>query len=397
MAGLQIANRRERRLVFTADRALALTAAIAAPFRRRRRPAGPGRILLLRLERIGDLVMALPAIADVRALAPSAEIDFVVGSWNSALAQAIDGVTRVECLDASWLSRGTSGVGLLPMLRQARGWRDRRYDLAINFEPDIRSNLLIAASGASWSAGYRSGGGGPVLDQALEYDPRAHTSDNARRLVDEVMGSGAAGRRPEPGRLNLPEPAVRAAKDRLSSAGPGPLIAIHTSGGRAIKQWEPSRFAELARRLATEDGATIVLTGDRGDRPLVDTVRGLLAQRQVVDVTGDLDLLQLAALLERVGLLITGDTGPMHLAQAVGTPVVAIFGPSDPVRYAPRGTFDRVVRVDLPCSPCNRIRQPPERCVGHTPDCLSAVSVEQVLHAARSVLGSTVRRVRARV
>ena len=78
----------------------------------------------------------------------------------------------------------------------------------------------------------------------------------------------------------------------------------------------------------------------------------------------------------------------MHLAAAVGTPVVAVFGPSDPVRYAPSGPSDRVVRVDLPCSPCNRIRLPPSRCVGHTPDCLVGVSVDRVLEAALSVLSA---------
>jgi heptosyltransferase I len=95
--------------------------------------------------------------------------------------------------------------------------------------------------------------------------------------------------------------------------------------------------------------------------------------------------------------LISGDTGPMHLASAVGTPVVAIFGPSDPARYAARGPDDRVVRVDLPCSPCNRIRQPPERCAGHTPDCLTSVSVEHVVQAAASVLAGIERRARVRV
>jgi ADP-heptose:LPS heptosyltransferase len=77
----------------------------------------------------------------------------------------------------------------------------------------------------------------------------------------------------------------------------------------------------------------------------------------------------------------------MHLAHAVGTPIVAVFGPSDPARYAPRGIRDRVVRIDLPCSPCNRIRLPPARCVGHTPDCLSRVGAASVLAAIDEVLG----------
>jgi ADP-heptose:LPS heptosyltransferase len=113
-----------------------------------------------------------------------------------------------------------------------------------------------------------------------------------------------------------------------------------------------------------------------------------LGSRRVVDAAGGDDLLRSAALLAQLDLLVTGDTGPMHLAAAVGTPVVAVFGPSDPARYAPSGPHDRVVRVDLPCSPCNRIRQPPARCVGHTPDCLAGVTVDAVYDAAAGALAA---------
>jgi ADP-heptose:LPS heptosyltransferase len=166
---------------------------------------------------------------------------------------------------------------------------------------------------------------------------------------------------------------------------------MHVSGGRAIKQWPVERFAEVARRLVEYSGATIVLSGAAADRPMVETVKSALPGSHVVDVAGHIDLLTLAGLTERLDLLVTGDTGPMHLAAAVGTPVVAVFGPSDPARYAPRGPLDRVVRADLPCSPCNRIRLPPARCVGHTPDCLELVTVNDVFSTAVSVLERSVR------
>lgn len=383
---LHIHDPRERALVTVADRALDGLAAVSRPLRRRRRPAAPLRILLLRLERIGDLLMALPAIADVRANAPEAEIDLVVGRWNADLASAIPGVSRVEALDAQWLDRDGEGMGLAALLRAARRWRAARYDLAINFEPDIRSNLLLAVAGSAWTAGYRSGGGGGLLDVALDYDVRTHTADNARRLIAAVFGRGvpeAAG-----SRLVIPEQARTEAR-RLLSGSARPLVGVHTSGGRAIKQWDPQRFAEVASRLITGAGATIVLTGSPDDRPLVDAVKRQLPAASVVDTAGDADLLTVAAILEQLDLLITGDTGPMHVAAAVGTPIVAVFGPSEPARYAPRGMYDRVVRIDLPCSPCNRIRLPPERCVGHTPDCLAFVSVDRVLAAALSVLAES--------
>ena len=383
MSRLQIQNPRERALVGAADRLLAAVDIVRSPFQRRHAPAAPARILLLRLERIGDLLMALPAIADVRALAPSAQIHLAVGSWNRTLAGAIASVDHVHVVDARWLAREQKGASLPKVLAAARGWRRERYDLAINFEPDIRSNLMLAVAGAAWTAGYASAGAGSLLDVALDYDVRAHTTDNARRLVGAVFG-----RVPEGSThvgLVIGDAAARDAASRLGAAASRPLVGVHVSGGRAIKQWDPARFTEVAARLSDERGAAIVLTGAAAERSMVDQVRGALGARTVVDVAGDIDLVSLAAVLQRLDLLVTGDTGPMHLAAAVGTPVVAVFGPSDPVRYAPRGALDRVVRVDLPCSPCNRIRQPPARCVGHIPDCLTLVSTSQVLHAAFEV------------
>ena len=129
-----------------------------------------------------------------------------------------------------------------------------------------------------------------------------------------------------------------------------------------------------------------MLTGRAGAiAPLDRRVRARAAPLPGDRRLGRLDLLTLAAVLERLDLLVTGDTGPMHLAAAVGTPVVAVFGPSDPARYAPRGPRDRVVRIDLPCSPCNRIRRPPARCVGHTPDCLAGITADAVFDAAIDV------------
>jgi len=106
----------------------------------------------------------------------------------------------------------------------------------------------------------------------------------------------------------------------------------------------------------------------------------------VLNLAGATSLRELAALLKACEVVLTNDTGPMHLANAVGTPIVAVFGPSDPRRYAPRGVRDTVVRIDLPCSPCNRIRLPPVRCVGHTPDCLAGVEVARVLAAIDETL-----------
>jgi ADP-heptose:LPS heptosyltransferase len=326
--------------------------------------------------------MSLEGIEDVVRAAAGAEIDLVVGSWNVGLARAIPGIARVEALDAAWLARESGGLGMRGLLGRARSWRDRHFDLAINFEPDIRSNLLLAASGATTTAGFSSGGGGSLLDISLPYDPRTHTSDNSRQLAAAIFGVSP---RTASAHLALPPEARQRAASALAGAR-RPLVGVHASGGRAIKQWDPGRFGEVAGRLARDRRATIVLTGSTADRPLVDAVRRVVPADSVIDVAGELDVLSLAALLEQLDVFLTGDTGPMHIAAAVGTPVVAVFGPSDPARYAPADPIHRVVRIDLPCAPCNRIRLPPDRCTGHTPDCLQGVDTDTVYRAAAAAL-----------
>jgi ADP-heptose:LPS heptosyltransferase len=398
---LTIYDRRERALVAIAD---ALLRPVSLRRLVRRRPvASPKRILCFRLERIGDLLMTMPALGELRALAPEATIDLVVGSWNRSIAGAMPGINGVEVVDAAWLVRPSTGpghresggarenTGLSPLALAARvaRWRARHYDLAINFEPDIRTNIALAVSGAGRTAGFRSGGGGSLLDLAIDYDPRAHTADNALTLVRATLGA-ATGARTE-SLLQIPEAARAEAGRLLAPLGAGPKIGIHVSGGREIKQWPEVRFREVAEHLVRDRSAGIVLTGAPADRAQVDVVRAALPPTRVVDLSDGADLLTVAAVIQQLDLFVTGDTGPMHLAHAVGTPIVAVFGPSDPRRYAPRGVRDTVVRIDLPCSPCNRIRLPPARCTGHTPDCLAGIETAQVLTAIDEALRSVPR------
>jgi ADP-heptose:LPS heptosyltransferase len=392
-AHLQIRDPWERRLVAAADLALSLAMAPRRLMRARVSTEPPRHVLLLRLERIGDLLMALPAIAAVRRLAPAAAIDLVVGSWNASLAAMVPGVSRVLTADAPWLAREGTADSAFVLARHAGGWRPGGYDLAINFEGDIRSHALMALAGARRRAGFDFGGGGPLLTHRVRFDERRHVSANLVRLAAEVFSADAdalereymsegSGGRPV---LAINE-TLRTRVTRLVENYPAPLVGVHVSGGREIKQWPPERFAEVASRLIHDTGGTIVLTGSSADRAQVRSVAERLPAGHVVDAAGTLDLPHLSALLERLTILVTGDTGPMHLAEAVGTPVVAIFGPSDPERYGPRLASSRTVRIDLPCSPCNRIRRPPVRCVGHTPDCLIGVEEEAVARAATEVL-----------
>lgn len=417
---LQIPYRQERCLVGMADAGLRALALVASPLQRERAAQGPPkRILLLRLERVGDLLMVLDAIARVRSLAGQARIDLVVGSWNVPLAQLIPAIDSVESLDVPWMAREGRGLSWFALLQRARAWRAKNYDLAINFEPDIRSNLLMAFSGAPRRVGFVSGGGGAVLSDAIAPDPAAHIADNARTLVARAFeqvafeqvaleqvaqgfspasrpvaqgfspASHLAGLKPcATELLRIPEHARHRAAELIGRLSPGGVaIGIQPAAGRQIKEWHPARFAEVGADLARTRGAKIVLIGSTGDRRALDAVRAAWPEDvALVELPRETDLVVLAAVLERLALFVTGDTGPMHLAAAVGTPVLAIFGPSLPTRYAPLSPKSRIVRIDIPCSPCNLMRQPPQRCVGHVPDCLAGIESAQVLRTANEML-----------
>jgi ADP-heptose:LPS heptosyltransferase len=177
----------------------------------------------------------------------------------------------------------------------------------------------------------------------------------------------------------------------LGLASRRPLVAVHPGGGRAVKQWDLGRWAEVAQRLQREFQATILLTGSEADAPMAQALSRALPFRPV-DLTGRLNLRETLALVAELDLFLSPDTGTMHGACAVGTPSVSVFGPSDPVRYFSGGSGETggrhvVVRSELWCAPCNLIRKPPAECdTGAPPECLSRVAVEDVHREAARLL-----------
>ena len=267
----------------------------------------------------------------------------------------------------------------------------------MNFEPDIRSNFLAWLTGAPRRVGYWTGGGGAFLTDALAYD-----ADDARRRKTRACSSRrAAGRdaarsipRADHARARAAGRRHDRARRRGSARRARPLVGVHVSGGRESKQWHLDRFASVARELAGARGATIVLTGSDGGSPDGRRRRAISPACASSTRRGALDLPTLAALLARLDLLVTGDTGPMHLAAAMGTPVVALFGPSHPERYGPLASLAAHPPRRPAVQSVRTVRLPPERCRGHVPDCMDGITVDascaaaiELLDAARPAAG----------
>ena len=381
----------ERALVAVADAPGRLVHALWPPLVPSVDEAPIREILVLRLDRIGDVVMSLPALADLRAAFPAARIRLAVGRWSEPVARSAP-VDEVLVWSASWMGRAHEGArSLRRLLGRARALRAGGIDLGIDLQGDVRASLLLRTAGARIRVGYANTGGGYLLTHVVPLDETVSFVEQNRRAVATVTG-GIAGVPADP--LSTAE--RRRAREILTASGvppdARPLVGLHPSGGRPVKQWPLARWAELVRRLQ-EGGATVVITGSTADRPLVHTIARAVP-RPVVDITGQLDLRQTLAVLSALDLFLSPDTGPMHMAIAVGTPTVSVFGPSDAVRYfsggtGAAGTRHEVVRAELWCAPCNLIRKPPAECrEGEAPECLRLVGVDEVHAAALRALAA---------
>jgi ADP-heptose:LPS heptosyltransferase len=357
-------------------------------------PAAVREVLVLRLDRIGDVIMSLPALHDLRASLPQARIRLAVGRWSEEVARRAP-VDEVLVWSAPWVGRAQEGAtGAIDLAARARGLRTAGLDLGVDLQGDVRASALLFLSGARRRGGYANTGGAYLLTHEVPLDETVSFVEQNRRAVEVAL----------PGRERLREtprpitPADLEVAARVLSeaglAGRRPRVAIHPSGGRTIKQWPLARWREVAARLQRGFGAAIVFTGSAADRALAAEVAEGLPD-PAHDLTGRLGVTETMAVISALDLFLSPDTGPMHMACAVDTPSVSVFGPSDPKRYfsggsgAP-GTTHVVVRAELWCSPCNLIRKPPTECRGaEGPECLRLVTVDAVYDAAASLLAGS--------
>ena len=340
-------------------------------------PPAAERVLVIRLGALGDVVRTRYAFAGVRALYPRAHIEWLVEDRAAAGLVGLPGLDgRVEVPRRKLRARHPL-VALATLREFAAELRARRYDLSVDFHGVFRSGFL------AWSAQIpvRVGYGPPIAKesshwfQTLRAPVRAaHMSrfDRNAALVRFLGGEVPA----HPHVLELD--GARAELDGL----PERFALIHpgTSPKTTYKRWEAERFAAVARGLHERAGVPCLVAfgpvaGEKeAARAVVAAAGGAAALAPATD-----SLAEFLALLARASLFVGCDSGPMHLASLAGTPVVAIFGPTDPVENAPfAGVPARVVRRDVGCNPCR------EGCPART--CMRAVQPEAVMEAAFALL-----------
>ena len=353
------------------------------------------RVLLIRLRLIGDVVLSTPVIRALRRAFPDAEISYLVERDAAAV------VERNPHLDEVIMVERTRGLArLVDDLRLAWRVRRRRFDVVIDMHGGPRSSWLAFATGAPQRIGYDMPGRQwmytRTVPRARELRPR-HSVLNQWDLLGAVAGWPAEEPQPARDAVEMPlDPAAdRRIGDRLQRLGVGPeheLIVVHVSANNPFRRWPEPAFVELVAALASANPRRrLVLSSGPSDRTasvrIAEGARAALgnhAAARVLDF-GEFDLMELRALIGRSRLFIGGDTGPLHVAATTATPVVAVYGPTLPVRSTPWRSPDLVTEsvevTGLACRPCDqRVCEPGDY------RCLTTLKPQDVLAAAERAL-----------
>ncbi len=353
------------------------------------------RILLVRLDLIGDVVLSLPAARALRRAYPDATIDMLVQpSAAPVLAAEHDAIANVlTCNPYRWLNP-------LALLRPST-WREAaqvirtlragRYDLAISISGDMNS-IFTRLSGAPRRVGYAGEAYPFLLTDPIPGARYRHHQHEVRYVLALAEAAGAT-IQPADAQLLLhtkPDAARRAAellqRARATTHAHGPTLAIHVGArnGQA-KRWPPAHIAALSDRLIEELDALVLLTGAPSEAPLARTALQASTSGKILNLTGKTTIPELIALIAASDVVVSGDSGPMHIACAVATPVVALHGPTDPGLSGPTAPDALVLRRALWCSPCYDASATAE-CRFGNPVCMKELSPGLVFAAVRRQL-----------
>ncbi len=344
----------------------------------------PRRVLVRGVNWLGDTVMSLPAVEALGRLWPDTTVGVVAPEGLTSLWRMQPSVGEMEAFGARAGGAGRLGEDLRLAARLRRG----RWDLAVVFPNSFRSALVPALAGIRRRVGFATDGRGWLLTDPRPKSPELRAAHQVEHYLELVRALGYEGPPPQ-ARLAVSEERLRWAAEAVEGLqGPGPsrpVVGFHPGAAYGpAKRWFAERFARVAEGAAGELDAVVLVFGARGEAPWAEAAAAERPGR-VVDWTGRTDAADLAALFARCDVVVCNDSGPMHLAAAVGTPVVAVFGSSDPSRTGPAGPGHVVVREPIECSPCF------ERVCPLSADpyaCFEGISPARVLEAVADTLAA---------
>jgi len=343
----------------------------------------PKNIVLIRTDRIGEVLLSTVAVDAVRGRYPDARISFVTSSYSMPLLEDredIEEVITFETMDKRSVLCGA--VCLACMLKR------KRFDTAVVFNPHKALHLGCFLAGIPRRIGYSRKWGGKLLTDTIEDEREKGEKHETEYDMDLVRLLGVEGAAPAP-RLPISTVTGEALDVLLRQHNISlvrPLVVIHPGSSNPAKIWPRERYADLIRRLKTELGCDVAVLGSRKERDLAESVI-FKSGVDAINLSGKLTLKEVAAFLKKAVLFIGNDTGPMHMAAALGVPVIAIFGRNlagvSPTRWRPIGHGNIVFHEDSGCFPCYDTECPYEY------KCLRAIPVSSVFEAAKKIVEKT--------
>lgn len=338
-------------------------------------------ILIVKLSALGDVVQAIPTFEALRNHYPTAYISWLVEEGAAELLQYYPGLDELlVCRRRSWLQEFKQPLrwpaALSDIVRFCRSLRQRYYDMIIDLQGLLKSGIWVGLARGSRKIGFdltREASWRFVNERLPPYDPDRHALE---RYLDVARYLGA---KADTVVVHDPWTSAEAKQfqERLAEiarTGTGPLVACHPISRWETKLWPEAKFARLAAEMVSRLQATVVFTGSNEDREAISRITHEASADGVYNWAGTTGLRELAYICKQAAVVVSTDSGPMHLAAALGTPVVALFGPTAPWRTGPFGREHRVLRVDRDCSPCFE-----KTC--DTAECMAVIEVEDVFQA----------------
>ena len=331
-------------------------------------------LLIIKLRYIGDVLLATPTVRAIKAARPDVRVTMMV---NRGTEDVLSGNPDIDELIA--LDKGS----LAAQSRLIAGLRHRRFDTVIDLTDGDRSAFLSWTSGAPVRIGFND----EDRWRGHYYAQVVQSLSGVRHRIDrdlealKPLGIQAVSKAPQLWLTPEEENSADQLLDQLGVQRSQSTVILQPGARYWFKAWPPERFAELADRLTSQYGCQVLIGGSDQDDDLAQQIRQMAKSRSII-MAGRTTIKQFAAIAKKSALFVGSDSGAMHVATAVGTPVVALFGPSNPAEWGPRGGAAEVIYKGLDCRTCFH-----PTCLRGEQNCMQLITIDEVIMAAARLLG----------
>jgi len=326
-------------------------------------------ILVIDLLYMGDLIFATPFFRQLRKNYPDSKIDIIVNSNFYDLIEDNPYFDKVIAYDKNWSIKDSYNF--------AKRIKKNNYDLGINIHGNWRTILLMYLISPDYNIGYGGDGKSIFLDKTIETTDDLHMVEVYLQFLEKMglkryENSKLELRVNEEAKISVQKFLDKKYKEK-NLAKDKSLIALNTGGTWPTKRWPEFKFAKLADKII-ENGNEVIFVGGPSDKKRVEYIISMMEKDRVINATGKTNIKELAALVKKCDLVISNDSGPVHVAAAVGTKTITIFGPSDENKYKPYGEIHEIVKTEIDCRPCGEHECP----LGHH-NCMEKIEITDIM------------------